>query len=85
MLRVRLYKPPVELEDTEGKIYVWSMSSTEDAQQMAEFIEDSFIKAHGRSPKALHIVVTDVNVIDDIDPKVLMNKLKPWLDSRREG
>lgn len=81
ILKVDYYTNPHKIEDDPNKVYVWVVGEG-DRADFAEFIDHSFIEFKGTSPKALHMVVADIDQIKEIDAETYKSKIKPWLTQR---
>lgn len=57
-----------ELEDDDGKAYVWLVETEEARAQVSQMLEGAYLETHGRSPNAEHFVVSDVEQLREMDP-----------------
>jgi len=84
-LKVDYYDNPTILEDDPSKVYVWKVDTPEDVSEFSEYLSHAYVKNSGQEPKAMHIVVADVDEIKDIDKNEFITKIKPWIKAQGDG
>lgn len=71
----------LELEDDDGRIYVWLVETEEAVPQLERQISEEYREAYGREPRAAHFVVSDLEELREFDP----DDLAYWIDPPAEG
>ena len=66
-----------ELPDEDGRIYAWEFPSEEAAAQFNSMLAEEF-RARGRSPDAIHFVITDEEQIRELDREQVRHQVKPF-------
>ena len=66
-----------ELPDEDGKIYAWQFESDEAAAQFNSMLKEEFTK-RGKSPDAIHFVITDEEQLRELDREQVRHQVKPF-------
>lgn len=78
-------KKIARLEDDPRNAYVWLLgdrATGDDVSSLTHRFEEAFAEAHNREPAALHLIVRDVDAIEEISEEAIENVIKPWLRDR---
>lgn len=75
------------MEDGPNTAYAWiieSGSSQSEKAAIRQEIEDAFIELNHREPQSLHLLVENIEEIEDLEPEAIRRHIRPWLRGTKQ-
>lgn len=74
-----------KLEDRKDLVYLWDLNCTnQQAEALKSNIKSEFIQRNNRDPKAIHVVLNNVDSFSEMSPGQIREVFGPWLDQTSE-